>query len=111
MPFRSLLSSDLESFRRQESIFISLNFLILLCLFVLHLHFADFWGKPAPLLVTGVAVGVFAKSAEWFWLRRRSRPLSPVKLSLLTWSSITFNVALTSMLAVLTDKEDNPYFV
>jgi len=47
----SLFASDLGSFRRQESIFIILDLLILLVLFFLHLYFAAFWGKPAPLLV------------------------------------------------------------
>jgi signal transduction histidine kinase len=110
-PLRSLLSFDLDSFRRQESIFISLNLLILLGLFLLHLHFAGFWGRPAPMLVAGVAVGVFAKSAEWLWLRRLSPPLTHAKSAVITWFSISFNITLTSMLAVLTNKEDNPYFV
>src|SRR5215831_2993297 len=96
-PFPSLLSSDLDSFRRQESIFISLNLLILLGLFLLHLRFAGFWGRPAPLLVAGVAVGVFAKSLEWLWLHRLLHPPKPSHLALLTWTSIALNVALVSM--------------
>ena len=111
LPSQSLLASDLGSFRRQESIFIVLNLLILLVLFSLHLYFAAFWGKPEPLLVAGVGLGVFLKSAEWLWLRRLSRPLKPAALVLLTWSSIVLNLALALMLAVLTDKEDTPYFV
>src|SRR5262249_50981246 len=35
----------------------------------------------------------------------------PSKQALIAWSSISFNVALTSMLAVLTNKEDTPYFI
>lgn len=110
-PSQSLLASDLDSFRRQESILISLNLLLLLVLFSLHLYFAAFWGTPAPLLVAGVGAGVFFKSAEWLWLRRLSRPLKPATLAGLTWASIAFNIALASMLATLTDKEDTPYFV
>ncbi len=110
-PSQSLLASDLDSFRRQESILISLNLLLLLVLFSLHLHFAAFWGRPAPLLVAGVGAGVFFKSAEWLWLRRLSRPLKPAALAALTWASIAFTIALASMLAILTDKEDTPYFV
>ncbi len=110
-PSQSLLASDLDSFRRQESIFITLNLLLLVGLFSLHLYFASFWGRPASLLVLGVGFGVFAKLAEWLWLRRLSSPLKPAALTILTWSSITFNIALASTLAILTDKEDTPYFV
>ena len=108
---QSLLASDLGSFRRQESIFIVLDLLILLVLFSLHLYFATFWGKPAPLLVAAVGLGVLLKSAEWLWLRGLSRPLSRAQLALLTWTSIAWNIGLASLLAVLTDKEDTPYFV
>lgn len=107
----SLLASDLESFRRQESIFISLNLFFLVGLFLLHLYFAAYWGQPPRLLVLTVWFGVFAKLAEWLWLRRLSRPPGPFAVSVLTWSSIALNVAVTSLLAILTDKDDNPYFV
>ena len=108
---QSLLASDLGSFRQQESIFIVLDLLILAVLFSLHLYFAAFWGRPAPLLVAGVGLGVFLRSAEWLWLRGLSRPLSRPQLALLTWASIALNIGLASMLALLTDKEDTPYFV
>jgi hypothetical protein len=40
-----MVASDLDSFRRQESILIGLNLLILVVLFALHLYFASFWGS------------------------------------------------------------------
>lgn len=107
----SLLVSDLESFRRQESIFIGLNLFFLVGLFLLHLYFAAYWGQPPRLLILAVCFGVFAKLAEWLWLRRLSRPLGPFAVSVLTWSSVALNIAVTSLLAILTDKDDNPYFV
>lgn len=110
LPSASSWTSDIASFRRQESIFIALNLSILVVLFSLHLYFAYFWGKPAPLLVAGVMLGIALKSAEWIWLQRLSRPLRPAALAALTWASIIFNVGLATMLAVLTDKEDTPYF-
>jgi len=110
-PTRSLLASDLSSFRRQESILILLNLLILVVLFSLHLYFAAFWGKPAPLLIAAVGIGIVLKTTEWLWLQRLSRPLKPTELAALTWASIALNVTLASVLAVLTDKEDTPYFV
>ena len=106
-----MLVSDLASFRRQESIFIALNLLILAVLFSLHLYFAAFWGKPTPLLISAIGLGAFLKAAEWLWLQRLSRPLKPAALAALTWASIALNIALSSVLAVLTDREDTPYFV
>jgi signal transduction histidine kinase len=107
---QSLLASDLDSFRRQESILIALNLLILVVLFSLHLYFASFWGNPGPLLVAGVAFGIGAKVAEWHWLRGLKRALTPKQLAALTWASIALNITLAFVLSVLTDKEDTPYF-
>lgn len=110
LPSASSWTSDVASFRRQESIFIALNLSILVVLFSLHLYFANFWGTPPLLLIAGVMLGIALKLAEWIWLRRLSRPLKPAALATLTWASIVFNVGLATMLAILTDKEDTPYF-
>jgi signal transduction histidine kinase len=110
-PSRSLTAPDLVSFRQQESILIVLNLLILAVLFSLHWYFAAFWGKPTTLLTMGVVVGFVLKIAEWLWLQRLARPLTPAAQAALTWGSITLNVTLASMLGLLTDQEDTPYFV
>jgi signal transduction histidine kinase len=110
-PSRSLTAADLVSFRHQESIFIALNLLILAVLFSLHWYFADFWGKPTPLLIVAVVVGSILKVVEWLWLRRLSQPLQPAALSALTSASITLNLTMASFLGILTDREDTPYFV
>jgi signal transduction histidine kinase len=106
-----LLASDLSSFRRQESIFIVLNLLILAVLLCLHFYFASFWGKPPLLLVVAAGIGLALKSVEWLWLQRLSKPLTPAALTALTWASVALNLTLASVLALLTDKEDTPYFV
>jgi signal transduction histidine kinase len=108
---QSLLGSDLASFRRQESIFIALNLIILAVLFSLHVYFAAFWGKPTPLLMAAVAAGISLKTVEWLWLQRLSHPLRSSTLAALTWVSIALNIALAFVLAVFTDREDTPYFV
>jgi signal transduction histidine kinase len=110
-PSHSLLASDLVSFRRQESILIVLNLLILAVLLSLHWYFAAFWGKPTPLLIASIGLGVVLKIAEWLWLQRLSQPLKPAALAALTWASIALNITLASLLGVLTDREDTPYFV
>lgn len=109
-PSQSILTSDLATFRRQESIFITLNLLILGVLFSLHLYFASFWGKPSRLLISSVAAGVAWKVAEWLWLQSLMDAPRPSVVTCLTWASIGINIALSITLAVLTDKEDTPYF-
>jgi two-component system, NtrC family, sensor histidine kinase HydH len=111
VPSRSLWLSDSGSFRRQESIFIALNLLIFAVLLSLHFAFSDFWGKPKPLLIAAVAVGSGLRIAEWLWLWRVPDPLTPRTQSVLTWSAVALNILLASLLAVLTDKEDTPYYV
>ena len=110
-PSRFLTVADLLSFRHQESIFICLNLLILAVLFSLHWYFDAFWGRPTPPLIAAVGFGFILKIVEWLWLRRLSQPLTPAALSALTWASITVNLTLASFLALLTDREDTPYFV
>jgi signal transduction histidine kinase len=107
----SLTASNLLSFRRQESILIVLNLLILAVLFSLHWYFAQFWGRPTPLLIVAVGLGFAVKVAEWLWLQRLSQPLKPAVLTALTWASVILNITLASLLAALTDREDTPYFV
>ena len=109
-PSRSLVASDLDSFRRQESILIALNLLILVVLFSLHVYFASFWGRPTRALILGVAVGIVLKGAEWLWLRGLKRALKPGELATLTWVSIALNITLAFVLSILTEKEDTPYF-
>jgi signal transduction histidine kinase len=105
------VASDLPSFRRQESIFIALNLLLLAVLLCLHSYFAAFWGRPSALLIAAVAIGMVLKTSEWIWLQGLSKPLAPSVLAAVTWASIALNLTLASLLAVLTDKEDTPYFV
>lgn len=107
----SLLASDLVSFRHQESILIVLNLLILAVLFSLHCYFFEFWGKPSPLLIVAIGIGIVLKTGEWLWLQRLSQPLKPAAVATLTWASIALNITLASLLAGLTDREDTPYFV
>lgn len=108
---QSLFASDLASFRRQESFFIFLNLLILVGLFLLHWYFASFWGRPTLALVAAVAIGISLKTVEWLWIGQLTEPLKPATLAALTWASVTANIVLAMTLAILTDKEDTPYFV
>ena len=110
-PSPSLLATDLVSFQRQETIFVVFNLVLLSVLVFLHHLFASFWGWPShPLRLTVAvffALGVF----ELVWIRRLTKPLSPIALAALTWSSIAVNLGIAILLAGLTNHEDSPYSV
>jgi signal transduction histidine kinase len=110
-PDPSLLNSDLASFRRQESTLVTLNLFLLAVLLLLHTSFASFWGNPSRLHVLAIGFVFCLKGGELVWLQRLRQPLKPRVLIALTWASIAVNLILASVLAVLTDREDTPYFV
>lgn len=108
-PRASAQPVDLLSFKRQQTVFIVLNLLLLLILVLMQWSLASFWNEPSLELV-GVAAAVFLiRIPELLWLRRRSRPIPPVIPIALTWVSILLNIGLTILLSQLTDHEDSPY--
>jgi len=110
-PDASLLASDLAAFRRQESIFISLNLSLLAVLLFLHWRFTSFWGNPSQSIVIVTVSVFFLKGLELVWVQRLKQPLQPGALVALTRTSIVINFSLAILLATLTDHEDSPYFV
>lgn len=110
-PDSSLLGSDLVAFRRQESIFVILNLILLAGLLLLHAFFSSYWGAPTRMQVVILGAGFTVKAAELIWLQGLKKTPPPTALVLLTWASILLNLTLAVLLARLTDHEDSPYFV
>lgn len=110
-PEASVLASDVAAFQRQESIFISLNLVLLAVLLFLHWRFAAFWGNPSKPLVIAIVAVFLLKGLELIWVQRLRHPLQPLTVIALTWTSIVVNLGLAILLAGLTDHEDSPYFV
>jgi two-component system sensor histidine kinase HydH len=110
-PDATVLASDVSTFQRQESIFIGLNLSLLAVLLFLHWRSASFWGNPSRPLVIATASVFLLKSLELIWVQRLKRPLLPMELLLLTWTSIVINLGLAILLTEFTDHEDSPYFV
>lgn len=110
-PDSSLLGSDLAAFKRQESIFVILNLILLAVLLSLHAFFSSYWGAPTRLQVVVLGAGFALKALELIWLQRLKKTPPPTALVLLTWASILLNLTLAVLLARLTDHEDSPYFV
>jgi signal transduction histidine kinase len=110
-PNSSLLGADLAAFKRQESIFVLLNLILLAALLFFHAFFASYWGAPTQLQVIVLSAGFVLKALELGWVQRLKRIPPPTVLILLTWASILLNLSLAVLLARLTDHEDSPYFV
>jgi signal transduction histidine kinase len=110
-PSPSLLASDLASFQRQETIFVVFNLVLLSVLLALHHLFPSFWGPPSLSLLLAVAFFLVLGIFELVWIRRLTGSLSGFTLTVLTWGSITVNVAVAILLGALTDHEDSPYVV
>jgi signal transduction histidine kinase len=107
----SVLVSDPAVFRRQESVFISLNLVLLAVLLFLHWRFSLFWGNPSQPLVIAMSLVFLLKSLELIWVQWLKSLPQPTTVVALTWTSIVVNLALAILLASLTDHEDSPYFV
>jgi signal transduction histidine kinase len=110
-PDSSLLGSDLAAFKRQESIFVVLNLILLAVLLLLHASFSSYWGSPTRTQVIALGIGFLLKAIELVWLQGLKQVPKPTALVLLTWASILLNLTLAVLLARLTDHEDSPYFV
>lgn len=102
---------DLLTFKRQQTVFIVLNLLLLVALLLMHWSLASFWGNPSPWLIATVSLVFLVRIPELLWVRRLSHPIQPVVPVALTWASILLNVALTILLSDLTNHEDSPYIV
>ena len=110
-PYPAFVSSGVNTFKRQETIFVCLNLLLLATLLWSHSIFTKLWGAPSGQLVLAIIVGFAANSLELVWLRRLSRPVTQSVFTIVTWSSIGFHLCLGLLLSVLSDTRDSPYFV
>jgi signal transduction histidine kinase len=106
-----LVPADSEAFRRQESIFVVLNLVLLASLLLIHTLFISHFGRPSPNLIFLFAGGFLLLVLELIWLSGKPAALTQRGLLALTCASIALNTGLALALALLTDKQDSPYFV
>ena len=105
----SLLAPDFASFRRQESIFVVLNLVVLSILLLIHTLFSSFFGPPPGLLFITLAGGFLINTIELIWIQS-AQFLSANGIVFLTWSTITLNMVLAFVLASLSYRQDTQYF-
>src|SRR6516165_7525132 len=100
----------LESFKRQQSTFSILNLLALSTLLLIHIFFANHFGMPTPTLVLLLGAAFLLRAAELIWVQSRTSLPSPSRLTVLSWASVTLNLALAFVAAMLTNRPDAQYF-
>jgi signal transduction histidine kinase len=105
----SLLAPDFPSFKRQETMFVGLNLLLLAALLLVDTLFPSYFGSPPPALVVVLAVGLLANAVELVWMHR-TRFLSPERIVALTWMTIALNGAIAFGLATLSYRQGIQYF-
>ncbi len=106
-----LVPSDSEAFRRQENISAVLNLLLCSALLLIHTLFSAHFGNPGPMLMYLLATGFFLLVLELVWLQGKAICFTQAAMKALTWASIGLNLGLAAALALLTDRQDSPYFV
>jgi signal transduction histidine kinase len=105
----ALLAPDFPSFKRQESIFVLLNLVVLATLLLIHTLFSTFFGSPPRLLVVVLAVGFLVNVIELIWVQG-AESLSATGVVVLTCSTIALNTVLALTLASLSYRQDMQYF-
>jgi len=110
-PDPSLFTSGIAAFRRQETIFVNLNLLLLGILLFLHSIFGKYWGVPDRKLIGALVFAFLLNVVELAWLQFLSTPLSARALATITWTSILTNLGLAFVLSVFSNTDDSPYYV
>ena len=105
----SLLAPDFESFKRQESAFITLNLSVLAALLLFHTLFSSIFGTPPGSLIVVLATGFLLYVIELIWLQS-AKFLTAGRIVGLTWASISLNTVLAFVLASLSYRQDAQYF-
>jgi signal transduction histidine kinase len=102
---------EAQALRRQLIAFCILTSSVIAALLLLHIHFASLLGKPSKGVILILASFFSAKVAEWIWLWLQKDGIRERTARVETAVSIIFVFLIAAMLAVLTDRDEVPYFV
>jgi signal transduction histidine kinase len=104
-------ASPVDSYRKQETVLILLNILVLAALFFTHISFMSLLGAPSALLLGTLSVRFIILIFELLWLQRLEPDTSPLLLSLHTHFSVWFNIAVAFAASNLSGMADSHYSV
>jgi signal transduction histidine kinase len=102
---------EAQALRRQQIAFCVLTTFVMGALVLLHTHFSYLLGEPTEGVILLLAFACSVKIVEWVWLWRQKNGISERVARIATGISIPAIFILAAVLAVLTDRDDVPYFV
>lgn len=102
---------EAQALRKQQIAFCLLTAFLVAALLLLHSHFSFLLGQPSEGVILILAFAFFVKIVEFFWLWAQKSGISERSARLATIISIPAIFALAAVLAVLTDRDEVPYFV
>jgi signal transduction histidine kinase len=102
---------EAQALRRQQMAFCALTTFVIAALLLLHLYFSSLLGEPSEGVVLILAIAFLATILEWIWLWRQTNGISERAARLATAISMVAMFLLAAVLAILTDRDDIPYFV
>ena len=107
----SFAQIEAQVFKRQQIVFCVLTLFVTATLLVLHTAFASVLGEPSLAIILLLAISFFVKVLECIWLMQREQGISETVAKFEAGFSIVWLFALAGILAVLTDRDETPYFV
>lgn len=102
---------EAQAYRTQEIAFCVLTLFLTAALMLLHTHFATLLGEPSPLAIGLLVMCFFAKLIEILWLLYHDQGISERTAQIESAISMGAMFAVAGVLAVITDRDDAPYFV
>lgn len=99
------------AYRAQQMAFSVLTLFLTAALLLLHVFFSTLLGKPSLAVLSLLAISSLAKLLEYGWLRRQTNGISRRTSNIETVISMVWLFSLAGVLAILTDRDDAPYFV
>jgi signal transduction histidine kinase len=102
---------EAQSLRRQLIAFCILTSSVIAALLLLHIHFASLLGEPSKGVVLILALFSSVKIVEWVWLWFKKNGISERTARVETAISIIAVFLIAATLAILTNRDEVPYFV
>lgn len=102
---------EAQALRRQQLAFCILTSFLIAALLLLHSHFSSLLGEPSEGVLAILSLAFLVKVGEWIWLWRQKNGIRERAARTATAFSIPGMFFLAAILAVLTDRDDVPYFV
>jgi signal transduction histidine kinase len=102
---------NVESYKRQETILILLNVLVLASLFVTHIGFISLLGKPSTLLLSTLSARFIILILELIWIQKLEPESNHQVSHLHTHFSVWLNIAFAFIASYLGGTADSHYSV